>query len=117
MAIFISCLGLFGLASFTAERRSKEISVRKVLGATASQVVVLLCKDFVLLILIALIIALPAAWLGMKKFLDMYAFHEDLSAGVFVITAVSMVVIALITVSFQSIRAAFANPAKNLRSE
>jgi putative ABC transport system permease protein len=117
MAIFISCLGLFGLASFMAERRSKEISVRKVLGATASQVVVMLCKDFVLLVFIALIIALPVAWLGMQEFLKMYAYHVDLNAGVFAITAMSLVIVALITVSFQSIRAAFANPAKNLRSE
>jgi putative ABC transport system permease protein len=117
MAIFISCLGLFGLASFTAEKRVKEIGIRKIMGATVSQLVVLLCRDFILLIGIALIVGLPLAWWGSQKFLEGYAFHTDLSYSVFVITSLSMMAIALLTVSFQSAKAAQSNPVKNLRTE
>ena len=117
MAIFISCLGLFGLASFTAEKRVKEIGIRKILGATVSQLVILLCRDFILLVGIALTIGLPLAWWGCQKFLQGYAFHTDLTISVFVVTGLAMIVIALITVSFQSAKAALSNPVKNLRTE
>ncbi len=117
MAIFISCLGLFGLASFTAERRVKEIGVRKVLGATAIQLVVLLCTDFVLLVGIALSIGLPIAWWAMQTFLSRYAFHTELSPSIFLLTSIIMIGIALITVSFQSIKTALRNPVRSLRTE
>lgn len=117
IAIFISCLGLFGLASFTAETRTKEIGVRKVMGATVWQVVVLLCRDFVFLVGIALVFGVPLGWWGIKKFLDGYAFHTDIGLSVFVITAFAMILMALLTVSFQSARAALENPVKSLRTE
>jgi ABC-type antimicrobial peptide transport system permease subunit len=117
IAIFISCLGLFGLASFTAERRTKEIGVRKILGATVSQVVLLLCRDFILLICIALVVGLPLAWLGAKEFLDGYAFHIELGYAVFALAGFGITAIALVTVSFQSVKAAMSNPVKNLRVE
>ncbi len=117
IAIFISCLGLFGLASFTAERRAKEISIRKVLGATVSQLIALLCQEFVLLIFISLLIGLPLAGWGVQQFLQRYAFHVDFPISVFVITAMSLFGVALLTVSYQSARAALMNPAKSLRSE
>lgn len=117
IAIFISCLGLFGLASFTAEKRSKEIGVRKVMGATVSQMIMLLCRDFVALVIIALVAGLPIAWWIGKTFAGMYAFHADLSISLFVIAALTMLLIALITVSFQSAKAALTNPVNSLRSE
>jgi putative ABC transport system permease protein len=117
IAIFISCLGLFGLASFISESRAKEIGVRKILGATVSQLIILLCRDFILLIAIALAIGWPLAWWGAQKFLDGYAFHTELSYSVFVMTALAMIAIALSTVSFQSAKAALSNPVKNLRTE
>lgn len=117
MAVFISCLGLFGLASFTAERRSKEISIRKVLGATVSQMIILLCRDFVILIVIALTVGLPIAWWGMQRFLTTFAFRTEPSISLFAITALSMLLIALATVSFQSAKAALADPAETLKSE
>jgi ABC-type antimicrobial peptide transport system permease subunit len=117
IAIFISCLGLFGLASFVAERRRKEIGVRKVMGASAWQVVVLLCMDFALLIAFALLVGIPVGWFGMQEFLNGYAFHTGIGASVFVMTVVVMVLLALLTVSLQSVRAALASPVKSLRSE
>ena len=117
MAIFISCLGLFGLASFTAQRRTKEITIRKVLGATVSQLITLLCQEFVVLILISLLIGLPLAWWGTEKFLQTYAFHTDFPFSVLVITSLSLLGVGLLTVSFQSAKAALLNPAESLRSE
>jgi len=117
MAIAISSLGLFGLASFTAERRAKEISLRKVLGATVGQMISLLCRDYVLLVGIALMIGLPMAWWGAQKFLDTYQFHTTLSVSLFVMTALSVLLMALLTVSYQSAKAAMANPADGLSYE
>jgi ABC-type antimicrobial peptide transport system permease subunit len=117
MAIFISCLGLFGLASFTAERRAKEISLRKVLGATVSQMIGLLCRDFVLLVGISLLIGLPVAWWGAQKYLEGYRFHTTLNAYVFGAAALSMLLVALLAVSYQSAKAAMANPAERLTYE
>ncbi|HET7178789.1 MAG TPA: ABC transporter permease [Chryseosolibacter sp.] len=117
IAIFISCLGLFGLASFAAERRTKEIGVRKVMGASVWQIVILFCRDFALLIIAALMVGIPLGWWGMHKFLDGYAFHTDVGVPVVVITALGMIVVALLTVSFQSVRAALADPVKSLRTE
>jgi len=117
LAIFISCLGLFGLASFSVEQRVKEIGVRKVLGASVSQIVNLLSMDFVKLVLVAFIIAAPLAWFAMNKWLEDYAYRIDIPVWVFGVTGVLAVAIALITVSFQSIKAALKNPVKSLRSE
>ena len=116
-AIFISCLGLFGLAAFTAERRAKEIGIRKVLGATVTGIVKLLTKDFLKLVLIAIVIASPVAWHAMSKWLQDFAYRINISVWVFVIAGVLALLIALITVSFQAIKAAMANPVKSLRSE
>jgi len=117
LAIFISCLGLFGMAMFMAEQRTKEIGVRKVLGATVFTIWRLLSKDFVGLVIIALIIATPAAWYFMSKWLQGYQYRAPISWWVFAATAIGAVAITLLTVSYQSIRAALANPVKSLRSE
>jgi putative ABC transport system permease protein len=117
LTIFIACLGLFGLATFIAEQRTKEIGIRKVLGASVSNIVTMLSKDFVKLVLIAAIIAIPIAWWGISKWLQDFAFRVHLSWWVFVIAGIGAIAIALATISFQAIRAAVTNPVKNLRTE
>ncbi|MCW3107775.1 MAG: FtsX-like permease family protein, partial [Segetibacter sp.] len=117
IAILISCLGLFGLATFSAEQRTKEIGVRKVLGASVTNIVGLLSKDFIKLVAISILIASPLAWYAMNKWLQDFAYRTNISWTVFVITAVVALLIALITISFQAIRAAFSNPVKSLRTE
>lgn len=117
LAIFISCLGLFGLASFTAEQRVKEIGVRKVLGASVFNLWTLLSKDFVILVLISCAIAIPVAYYSMHEWLKNYEYKVGIGAGVFVLAVASAMIITLITVSFQAIRAARANPVKSLRTE
>lgn len=117
LAIFISCLGLFGLASFTAEQRVKEIGVRKTLGASVFNLWQLLSKDFVLLVLTACAISIPIAWYFMNEWLKNYDYKIAISTGVFVVVVMLAVVITLITVSFQAIKAAVANPVKSLRTE
>ena len=117
IAILISCLGLFGLATFSAEQRIKEIGVRKVLGASVTSIVTLLSKDFIKLVAIAVIIASPIAWLVMHKWLQSFAYRTNISWVVFLITTIVALLIALITISFQAIRAAIANPVKSLRTE
>jgi len=117
LAIIISCLGLFGLAAYTAERRLKEISIRKVLGANAFGIAGLLSKDFLQLVGIACLIAFPAAWWIMHNWLQSYEYRIQISWWIFFIAGLFAVVIALVTVSFQSIKAALVNPVKNLRSE
>jgi putative ABC transport system permease protein len=117
IAIFISCLGLFGLASFTAEQRVKEIGVRKVLGASVLSLWQLLSKDFVKLVLISCVIAIPVAWYFMNQWLKEYEYKIEIGPGVFVMVIGLSIVITLITVSFQAIRAARANPTRSLRSE
>ncbi len=117
VALFISCLGLFGLASFTAERRVKEIGIRKVMGATVSQLIALLCRDFMRLIFIALLIGFPLAWWAGTLFLERYSFRTDFSVYIFVMTGAALLVIALLTVSYQSAKAALRNPVKSLGSE
>lgn len=114
---FLKSIGLFGLASYTAAKRTKEIGVRKVLGATVLQMVVLLCRDFVFLAGLALIVGIPIGWLAMTRFLDGYAFHTDIGVSVFLTTGISMILLAVLTVSFQSARAALINPAESLRTE
>lgn len=117
LAIFISCLGLFGLAAFVAEQRTKEIGVRKVLGASVTQVWMLLSKDFILLVLVSCIIASPLAFYFLQKWLIKYDYRITIGPGVFIISAIMAIVITLITISFQAIKAALANPVKSLRSE
>ncbi len=117
IAILISCLGLFGLATFSAEQRIKEIGVRKVLGASVTSIVALLSTDFLKLIGIAIFIASPLAWLIMHKWLQSFAYRTEITWGVFVLTTVVALLIALITISFQAIKAAVANPGKSLRTE
>ncbi|MDN4165075.1 ABC transporter permease [Cytophagales bacterium LB-30] len=117
MAVFISCLGLFGLASFMAERKTREIGIRKVLGASVAQIILLLCKDFVLLVVVAFAVAAPVAYFAGAGFLEKYAYRTELSAWLFVASGVLMVLIALLTVSIQSYRAASADPVKAIKSE
>jgi putative ABC transport system permease protein len=117
IAILISCLGLFGLATFSAEQRIKEIGVRKVLGANVTGIVALLSKDFLKLVAISIVIASPVAWWIMNKWLQDFAYRTNISWTVFVITTITALMIALITISFQAIRAAVANPVKSLRTE
>jgi len=117
LAIFIACLGLFGLAAFTAEQRKKEIGVRKVLGATVMNITQMLSKDFVKLVLIALTVGFPIAYWLMNDWLQKFAYRINISLGTFVVAGLSALLIALFTVSFQSIRAALMNPVKSLRSE
>lgn len=116
-AIFIACLGLFGMSSFTAEQRTKEIGIRKVLGASVFGVVVLLAKDFLKLVLIANILAWPIAYLAMKKWTQGFAYQAGIGVGMFVITGVLAAVIALLTVSFQSIKAALSHPINAIKYE
>lgn len=116
-AIFIGCLGLFGLVTYAAEQRTKEIGVRKVLGASVSGIVTLLSKDFARLVLIASLIAFPVAWWSMNKWLQSFAYRINISWWVFIVAAAVAIIIAMITVSFQAIKAAIANPIKSLRME
>lgn len=117
IAIFISCLGLFGLATFTAQVKTKEIGIRKVLGASVTSVVALLSKDFIKLVLIAIIIATPLAWYTMNRWLEDFAYRIELQWWMFALAGLLAVVIALLTVSFQSVKAALMNPVKSLRSD
>jgi putative ABC transport system permease protein len=117
LTILISCLGLFGLATYMAENRIKEIGVRKVLGASVANITALMSKDFLGLVIISLLIATPIAWYAMDKFLQNYSYHVTINWWVFALAGVLSIVIALMTVSYQSIRAALSNPVKSLRSE
>ena len=117
LATFISCLGIFGLASFTAEQRTKEIGVRKVNGASVFNLWQLLSKDFVLLVFISFLIATPLAWYAMDKWLGNYVYHTPISWWIFAVVCFGALLITLMTVSYQSIRAALMNPVKSLRSE
>jgi putative ABC transport system permease protein len=117
LTIFVACLGLFGLATFTAEQRRKEISIRKVLGADITGIVSLLSKDFLKLVIIAFIISAPVAWLVMDKWLQDFVYRVNISWWVFALTAALAIIITLVTVSLQAFRAAIANPINSLRSE
>ncbi|MDB4920014.1 ABC transporter permease [Mucilaginibacter sp.] len=117
VAILISCLGLFGLAAFSAEQRNKEIGIRKVLGASVSGIVRLLSKDFLILVIISFIIATPIAWYGMSKWLQAFAYKIPLTWWMFALAGVLAMFIALFTVSFQAIKAALMNPVKSLKTE
>jgi ABC-type antimicrobial peptide transport system permease subunit len=117
LAIFISCLGIFGITSFMAEQRIKEIGVRKVLGASVFTLWQLLSKDFVFMVVISMFIAIPLAYYFMQSWLNNYTYRTNLAWWIFIAASLSALVITLLTVSFQTIRAALANPVKSLRTE
>ena len=117
LALFVACLGLFGLSSFMAEQRTKEIGIRKVLGATASQIIILLSRDFTKLVLISILIALPLAYYAAYLWLQDFAYRISLHAGIFIMAGLLAIVIAWLTVSYQSLKAAIMNPTRALRSE
>src|SRR6185312_2331180 len=117
IAIFISCLGLLGLATYTAQVKVKEIGIRKVLGASVFNITTMLSKDFLALVLLSLIIASPIAWYAMTKWLQDYQYRISIQWWMFLLAGVSAILIAFVTISFQAIKAALANPVKSLRSE
>jgi len=117
IAIFISCMGLFGLAAFTANQRTREIGIRKVLGAGVPQLVSLLSREFVLLVMLSTVIAAPLAGWAMHRWLQDYAYRASMPWWIYVVAGITAVVIALLTVSLQTIRAAKANPVESLRVE
>jgi putative ABC transport system permease protein len=117
LIVFLACLGLFGLVSFTAEQRVKEIGIRKVLGASVGDIITLISKDYLSLVMIAVVVASPIAYYAMNKWLQDFAYRINIQWWVFVLTGFLALLIAFITVSFQSIKAAIANPVKSLRSE
>ena len=117
MAIFIACLGLLGLVAFTAQQRTKEIGMRKVLGATVGNIVALLSKDFLKLVIIGFLIAVPVSWYIMNQWLENFAYRVEIGAGIFLVSGMVALLIALATVSWQSVKAALANPVNSLRNE
>jgi len=117
LSIFVACLGLFGLSLYTVERRTNEIGVRKVLGASVQSIVTLLSRDLLKMILISSVVAFPVAWLAMARWLEDFAYRTDIRWWIFLLAAFSAVIVALMTVSYQSLKAALANPVKCLRSE
>ena len=117
LSIFVACLGLFGLSVYTAERRVKEIGIRKILGASVQSVVSLLSKEFLKLVILSAIISFPISWWAMNKWLDDFAYRVPMDASVFIVAGLLAIVIAMLTVSFQALRAARANPAKSLKME
>ncbi|MEQ8523790.1 ABC transporter permease [Gracilimonas sp.] len=117
VTIFIACLGLFGLALFSTQQRIKEIGIRKVLGATTPQILMLLTTDFMKLVAIAFLLAIPVGWIVMNNWLQNFAYHADLGIGIFVLGGLGVLIISLLTVSSQSIKASMSNPIKSLRSE
>jgi putative ABC transport system permease protein len=117
LSIFIACMGLFGLATLVVTRRTKEIGIRKVLGANVTSIVALLSKEFVWLVVIAALIAFPAAWWALHKWLEDFAYRISISEWIFGVAALLALFIAIATVSIQAIRAALSNPVKSLRTE
>jgi putative ABC transport system permease protein len=117
LAIIISCLGLFGLVAFTAQKRQKEIGIRKVIGASVNSITLMLTKDFLMLIAISILIAFPLSWYLMSQWLNGYVYRITLGPDIFLIACFTVILITIVTVSFQSVKAALANPVKSLRSE
>jgi ABC-type antimicrobial peptide transport system permease subunit len=117
LTIFISCIGLFGLATLAAERRTKEIGIRKVLGASIAGIVALLSTDFVKLVALSFVLSFPAAYYAMQKWLENYPYKVEMNAWIFLSASGLSLAIALFTVSFQSVRTALMNPVKSLRRE
>ena len=117
IAIFISCLGLYGLVSFMAAQKTKEVGIRKVLGANVSSIVIMFSKEFTLLISIAFIIAVPVAWYFMNEWLQNFVFRIHIGIGVFAVAILASLIIAWITVGYRAVKAALANPVQSLRTE
>jgi len=117
LTYIVACLGLFGLASFVAEQRTKEIGIRKVLGASVNSIVVMLTKEFTLLVLLSLLVATPIAYFGMGRWLQGFAYHTAINPVIFLGAGGASLLIAWLTVSYQSIRAAVADPIRSLRYE
>jgi len=117
LAIFISCLGLFGLAAYTAQRRTKEIGIRKVLGASTPQMAGLLSKDFLKLVIISCVVAFPIALWAMNNWLQEYEYRTAINWWIFPCAGLTALLIALVTVSYQAVKAALSNPIKSLRTE
>jgi putative ABC transport system permease protein len=117
IAVLISCLGLFGLASFNAERRTKELGIRKVMGASVGNLVMMLCGDFANLIIVSLFIGFPVSWYFIREYLSGYAFHTEVNWSIYVLTSVAMLSIVLLSVGYQSVKAAISNPVDSLRNE
>ncbi len=117
LAIVISCLGLFGLSAYTTERRTKEIGIRKVLGASVSGITALLSKDFLKLVFLSNLVAIPLAWWVMDHWLRNYAYRISISAWVFIAAGMAAILIALLTISVQSVKAALSNPVSSLRAD
>lgn len=117
LTILVACLGLFGLTTFTAEQRTKEIGIRKVLGATVTSIVTLLSKDFLKLVVIAFVIASPIAWFTMSKWLEDFAYRINISWWIFALAMLLIVLITFVTVGFRAVKAAIINPVESLRSE
>jgi putative ABC transport system permease protein len=117
LALFIACLGLFGLASYVAVQRTREIGIRKVLGATAPSITFLLTREFAVFVLIGFAVAVPLVYVGMERWLESFAYRIDIGPNVFILAGAAVLVVALVSVSFQAIRAALADPVKSLRYE
>ncbi|RYZ82993.1 MAG: FtsX-like permease family protein, partial [Proteobacteria bacterium] len=117
IAVIIACLGLYGLATFTAAQRTKEIGIRKVLGASVPNIIGLLSKDFATLVIVATIIASPLAWLAMHQWLNDFAYRINIDWTIFAIAGLGAIIIAVATVTFQAVKSALANPVKSLRTE
>ncbi len=117
LTIFISCIGLFGLSVLSAQKRTKEIGIRKVLGASVSGVVAILSKDFLKLVIVSLLVAIPLSWVAANKWLENYPYRITLSWWMFAVAALLVALIASATVSFHAVKAAVANPVKSLRAE
>ncbi len=117
LTIFISCIGLFGLATLAAEKRTKEIGIRKVLGASVAGIAGILSANFLKLVLIAALLAFPAAWWAMNKWLENYPYRISMGVWVFAFAGIAVAMIALCTVSYQAVKTAMANPVKSLRTE
>jgi putative ABC transport system permease protein len=117
LALFIACLGLLGLAAYMSEQRSKEMSIRKVLGATLPQIVVLFSRDLTRLILLSSLLAFPIAYYGMDAWLSTYAYRTPMSASLFIVSSILVLLVAFLTISYQSIKAALVNPVESLKNE
>ena len=117
IAVLISCLGLFGLASFTSERRTKELGIRKVMGASVGNLVIMLCSDFTNLVLVSLFIGFPVSWYLIREYLSDYAFHTEISLSIYLITSLVLLLIVFLSVGYQSAQAAMSNPVDSLRNE
>lgn len=117
LAVFITCLGLFGLSAYTSERRTKEIGIRKILGASLASILFLMLKEVLLLILLAIVLAVPVAWMVSNSWLENFAYTIDFGLSYILIAAVSALAIALLTVSYHVLRSALSNPVKTLRYE